>query len=236
MNEELNVRNLRFRYRTGPPGWLFEISQLVLEGRMAISLLGDNMAGKTSFLKLLAGTLDLNAIEAQGILGWHEQQFAVPPSARAMRDMGFAVVNQNDPMFPELSTLENILLCAPRGITRARAIARAGEAIRRFEQLYPSQDLGSSPLGALSGGARALVRILRALAWPHKILCLDEPTANLDEGNRNRVFEVLSEFLEPTAAIVLVSHVQRDHELLTAFAETRKMKRVSFHISRSSGT
>lgn len=231
MASDLNVEGLRFRYRTGAPTWLFEMPRLVIQERAAVSLLGDNMSGKTSFLKLLAGTVDRAAIEVQGHLTWQERRFAVPPPASAMRDLGLATVNQNDAMFPELSTIENIVISSPAGFGRTQAVSRAKAVLHRFEQLYEAQDIGAARLGALSGGGRGLVRLLRALAWPHQLLFMDEPTANLDEQNRLRVFQVLHEFLDQSATVVLVSHLPSDHEQLATLAQMRQMNRSTLRIS-----
>lgn len=59
---------------------------------------------------------------------------------------------------------------------------------------------------------------------------LDEPTAHLDEPNRIRVFEVLDQFLEKAASVVLVSHLHEDHEMLAALGLRKAMRSRSLRV------
>lgn len=51
----------------------------------------------------------------------------------------------------------------------------------------------ADPLATLSGGGRAVVRVLRSVIWRYKLLLFDEPLANVDAANRELLFDNLRE-------------------------------------------
>lgn len=76
-------------------------------------------------------------------------------------------------------------------------------------------DVGDKPVGQLSGGMRRRVAIARALAVQADILLLDEPFNGLDDDTAEMVAQAIRSVYQDKT-VVLVSHHQRDAELLGA--------------------
>jgi len=219
------VSGLRFRY----PGasakeeghWLLDIGSLHIHTNSAYSLLGENMVGKTTLVRVLTGTLDAPSrgyLEGSFCYGAVTGRFPVDP--RIVRRVGICAVHQNDMMFDGLSIWENVLLGAP---SRA-AVRFHGPAARNSLRLTLARLANhearseASALGTLSAGGRAMVRTIRAVAWGYRLLVLDEPTVNLDPKNRDRWFFLLGELWTNPASVVLVSHDPEDHTALRNLA------------------
>jgi len=83
--------------------------------------------------------------------------------------------------------------------------------LRRLTKGNSSTQL-ADPLATLSGGGRAVVRVLRSVIWRYKLLLLDEPLANVDAANRELLFENLREHTPNNATVLLISHDDHDHE------------------------
>jgi ABC-type uncharacterized transport system ATPase subunit len=232
MVNALCVSGLRYRYHASESEWLLDIEQLEIAQNTAFSLLGDNMTGKTTLLQLIAGTLPSQYGQCRGLLQWRDLSIAMPVPAPAMRRRGLAMLHQNDPMFPPLSVAENLALYAPEGTDRRSAFRAAHEKLEIFRELLQTKVSDRMPLGSLSGGAQALMRLLRVLAWKHRVVFLDEPTVNLDQENRNRAFLLLGQLLADGASVVLVSHLSEDHYRLREIAVAKGMQRVQWRLVR----
>lgn len=231
MEQNLCVTGLRYRYHLSEPGWLFNIGRMEITPNTVFSLMGDNMSGKSTLLRLIAGTLPSEYGRCHGTLEWKDLRVSMPAPASAMRRRGLVMLNQNDAMFPALSIIENLALSAPDRISRESAFRAAHDKLEVFRQLYPTKVSNRMSLGTLSGGGQALLRLLRVLAWNHHIVLLDEPTVNLDADNRDRVFRLLRRFLAENASVVMVSHLREDHERLWAVGSERGMQRGQWQLT-----
>ncbi|HEX2152309.1 MAG TPA: nitrate/sulfonate/bicarbonate ABC transporter ATP-binding protein [Stellaceae bacterium] len=161
-----------------------------------VAILGRSGAGKSTFLRILAGLVEPSEgrIEYRGV-----------PVGGPVR--GVAMVFQNFALFPWLTVLGNVELgLEAQGIPAAERRRRAVEAIDQigldgFENAYPKE---------LSGGMRQRVGFARALVVEPDILLLDEPFSQLDvltaETLRNDLTELWVQRRIPTKGIVLVSH------------------------------
>lgn len=229
----LEARNVRLRYSShddlGEDRWTLDVPELCLQANTAYSLLGNNMAGKSTLVRLLTGTIDIRAVQTvSGRLRSADVTTDLPSNAVELRNAGIVGVHQNDVMFPELSIWENVQLgVAYKGRTDG-SVERAREMVRATIQQLPRAGLRpSEPLGTLSGGGRALVRMLRSVTWGFRVLFLDEPTANLDPANAERCFSLLEQSWVDDGAVVLVSHSARDHDAFRALALGRSRRHVS---------
>ena len=89
---------------------------------------------------------------------------------------------------------------------------RAAEAM--LEELGLA-DVGSKPVGALSGGMKRRLALARALLAPSEAIALDEPFTGLDDENRQRAIRAIRRVAE-TKPVLLVTHDREDLAALDA--------------------
>jgi lipooligosaccharide transport system ATP-binding protein len=167
-------------------------------------LLGPNGAGKSTTLKLALGLLEPDAGRID-LLGE-----PVPARAREARQK-VGVVPQNDPLDPDFTVAENLLVFGryfgqPDAITRSRI-----EPLLEFAQLGNKRD---ARIQTLSGGMKRRLTMARALINDPQVLFLDEPTTGLDPQARHLIWERLKRLLAQGKTIVLTTHFMDEAERL----------------------
>jgi NitT/TauT family transport system ATP-binding protein len=161
-----------------------------------VTMLGKSGAGKSTFLRILAGLI----APSDGRVEYRGQPVTGPVQ-------GIAMVFQSSALFPWLTVLGNVELgLEAQGVPAAERRRRAVDAIDLigldgFENAYPKE---------LSGGMRQRVGFARALVMDPDILLLDEPFSQLDvltaETLRNDLLELWMQRRIPTKGILMVSH------------------------------
>jgi len=207
------VRNLEFSYPVGD--FRLQVAELQVGAGESLALVGPSGCGKTTLINLLAGIEEAAAgiIEVAGL----DMVQLAPEDRQDLRALKVGLVFQEFELLEYLEVLDNVLL--PYRLTslleldgKARERARAllsdlglGDKLNRF----PEQ---------LSQGERQRVALCRALVTRPAVVLGDEPTGNLDPGNRDRVIDALLDYGRETGSpIVVVTH---DHELLPRFDRT----------------
>ncbi len=106
-------------------------------------------------------------------------------------------------LVPILSARENVSIALrARGVKPAEADERAEAALARFH----IADLGDRQVEELSGGQMQRVACARAFVVGADVLLADEPTSELDEGNRGLVLEELRAEAARGAVVVVATH------------------------------
>ena len=178
----------------------------VVVGDEIVAISGVNGIGKTTFLRVLAGLLPLDA----GILQVNEnvfddvnRQIFVPAH---LRNVG--MVFQDNVLLPFLSALDNVAYpVMATGIGRQQAQQLAINAmgqhgIRHLIQMKPTQ---------LSGGQQQRVALVRALMNKPQLVLLDEPLSALDADARREVRSWLRDQLKSLPGTkFVVTHDQID--------------------------
>src|SRR5436190_5598681 len=172
-----------------------------LRGGEVHALLGENGAGKSTFIKVLAGAhrADAGRIRVNGA----ELRVTTPhDSARA----GIAVIYQEFNLVPSLSARENIFL--GRESTRAGFIAQSDEhnAARALFRRLDSDIDPEAPCRSLSVAQQQLVEIAKALAQNARILVMDEPTAALSGREVEKLLAIVRDLRGQGLGIIYVSH------------------------------
>ena len=163
------------------------------------ALIGENGAGKSTFIKILAGVY-----EADG----GEILLDGKPVDPAQQALPLAFVHQDLALVDDLSIGENIALVA--GYPRRNGLIDWPAVMRQAEDLYAAMDLDPPDperlVLTLSIAEKALLGIVRGLAGKPRALVLDEPTAALPEADAQRLFDAIRRLRDAGTSIIYVSH------------------------------
>jgi len=173
-----------------------DVSFTIHEGEIH-ALLGENGAGKSTFVKIVYGLLQPN----NGKIFWNGNQVFIPGPQQA-RQLGIGMVFQHFSLFDALTVAENIQLAMPPGET----IASLSVRISRLSAEY---GIGVDPdarIHNLSVGEQQRVEIIRCLLQDPKLLIMDEPTSVLTPQETDQLFSVLRRFSKNGLAILFISH------------------------------
>jgi len=169
-------------------------------------VLGDNGAGKSTFIKILCGLHQ--ASDGEYRVDGKPANFTSP---REALDAGIATVYQDLAMVPLMAVWRNFFLGSEpeRGtwpfkrfdVARAKTtvveeLGKMGISIRDPEQ----------PVGTLSGGERQSVAIARAVYFGARVLILDEPTAALGVKQAGVVLRYVVEAKKRGLGVILITH------------------------------
>jgi ribose transport system ATP-binding protein len=191
---------LEFRHVSKQFGGTLAINDLTLEMQAGevLALLGQNGAGKSTVIKILAG---VHAASSGEILfrGRKLETFhGKPPIAFIHQDLG---------LIEWMTVAENLSFGA--GFPKKNGLIDWRGATSRASQILEAVGGGISPsarIFSLSRTERALVAIARALAQEAELLVLDEPTSSLPSADVERLFEVLRGLRARGVGIIYVSH------------------------------
>ena len=187
---------------------------LAVQGGDVLGVCGDNGAGKSSLMKVIAGAQPPSAGDI--LIDGARVDLASPRDALAR---GIAAIYQDLALAPRLTIAENVFMGAEltRGgwlhvLDRTTMRARAAEYLARLKIDMPATD---TPVARLSGGQRQAVAIARALRWNARLVVMDEPTAALGVRETERVLALIRSLAESGVAVILVCH-NMDHVLAVA--------------------
>ena len=182
-----------------------DVSFQIEEGEIH-ALLGENGAGKSTFVKMVYGLLQPDA----GSLEWRGEPTTIRSPQHA-RDLGIGMVFQHFSLFQALTVVENIALALPGGESLESLSARV-------RQMSTEYGIGVDPdarIHNLSVGEQQRVEIVRCLLQGPSLLIMDEPTSVLTPQETIQLFEVLRRFSENGVAILFISHKLEEIRSLT---------------------
>ena len=191
-----------------------EVADLTLGTHPIEGLIGPNGAGKTTLMRMIMHSLPLDRgrISFSAGNGSSRQTVLSSKPTYAIASLGVVKTNQVIQDFEQLTIWDSLLLAASRGrderahqIFRERRVwSEYGDEIQQYLDLLPFDD----PYGfAKSAGEKKLLDILRCLLLRPKLLLLDEPTAGLPAGMRDRVMELIKKkATEENVSMVVVEH------------------------------
>ncbi|WP_210495689.1 sugar ABC transporter ATP-binding protein [Patulibacter sp. SYSU D01012] len=174
---------------------------LEIPAGQVLALMGENGAGKSSFMAMVAGEVvpDTGELSVDG--------HVLRGTPADSRGAGVAIVHQELSLFPNLTVGENICLGrTPRGrlgLTDHRALrARATAALERVGfEIDPDR-----PVADLGAAERQLVEVAKAIATTPKLLILDEPTSSLEQGEVQLLHRAVQRLTAEGTAVIFVSH------------------------------
>jgi ABC-2 type transport system ATP-binding protein len=199
----LRVSSLAKRY--GEVQALQDVSFEVGTGEL-VAVAGPNGAGKTTLLSIVsgiaspsAGTVIRGSGQSAGGVGW---------------------VPQAPALYAKLSVAENLELFA-----NLEGVPDTADAVRQMLAQTGLEQRAGEPVGRLSGGNRQRVNVAIGLLGEPRVLVLDEPSASLDPGQRERLWEFVAARVSAGTTVVFsthnVSEAQRYADRLLVLGEGR---------------
>ncbi len=190
--------NLSFQKHLKTTDGSFELSiDLDIPKGTFVTLYGPSGAGKTSFLRILAGLLvpDKGSILVNDITWYHsERKINLSPQKR---NIGY--VFQDYALFPNMTVKENLKFAQRKGQTK--------DLIPELMEVMELSTLVNRTPDTLSGGQKQRAALARALVQQPDILLLDEPLAALDAQISTKLQDyILQAHNNYGLTTILVSH------------------------------
>ncbi len=165
------------------------------------ALMGENGAGKSTFIKVITGVH--KAEEGEMYLYGKKVDFKGPRDAQMA---GIAAVYQHATSYPDLTVAENIFMgheIIKHGMIQWKAMNE--EANRLLKQMNAEFD-ATAEMGTLSVAEQQMVEIAKALSTNAKIIILDEPTASLTKSESEELYRIVDKLRESGVSVIFISH------------------------------
>jgi simple sugar transport system ATP-binding protein len=185
---------------------LIDVSVDIKKGE-SVGLVGDNGAGKSTFIKILSGVHKQDS----GSFYFDGKLTHIKNAKDSMR-LGIETIYQDSALAPTLSIARNLFVgreptnynIGSFGLMdRSKMATEALEAIKRVElDLRSAEDL----VETLSGGERQGVVIARALYFRTKVLIMDEPTNHLSVKETAKVLNWIEKLKSEGTTCVFITH------------------------------
>ena len=178
----------------------------------SIAILGANGCGKSTLLSILSGVRYCKG--ASIMYGSHDLT-----KDKKLRSKLIAFVPQTDPLLPEMSVRDNLLLWF-KGPAKDLDASLELPSVKMLN----ISDFIKKPVKALSGGMRKRVSLATALINDPQILIMDEPAAALDLCYKAEIREYLAAFHESGRTLLLTTHDEEDLSIITLLCLIRDGK------------
>ncbi|WP_367649208.1 ATP-binding cassette domain-containing protein [Aeromicrobium stalagmiti] len=184
---------------------LSDVSTSVRAGEVTC-VLGDNGAGKSTFIKILAGAHEHT--DGELLIDGEATTLSSP---RAALELGIATVYQDLAVVPLMPVWRNFFLGSEitKGVGPFRKLdVDEMKRISKDELAAMGIDLRDveQPIGTLSGGERQCVAIARAVYFGARVLILDEPTAALGVKQSGVVLKYIAKARDRGLGVVFITH------------------------------
>lgn len=198
----LELKNVKKSYREPDGGVLpiLEIPSFRVADGEHLALVGRSGCGKTTLLHTIAGITraDSGEIRLDGI---NTSKLPEPVMDR-IRAEKIGYVFQTFNLLPGFNALENVTL----GMTFASGRRDLARATKLLERVGLGHRLTHRPT-ALSVGEQQRVAVARALANRPSLLLADEPTANIDPRNQQKIIDLIRDTCrEENISLIVVTH------------------------------
>jgi rhamnose transport system ATP-binding protein len=167
------------------------------------ALMGENGAGKSTFIKVITGVHTPE--EGEIYLNGEKVEIKSPKDAQ---NYGIAAIYQHGTCYPDLSVTENIFIGHEKIHKTTKRILwneMHEEAAELLSQLGANFD-PRTRMGALSVAQQQMVEIAKALSTNAKIIIMDEPTAALTKRESEELYRITEKLRDEGASIIFISH------------------------------
>lgn len=172
-----------------------------------VGIIGDNGAGKSTFLSLLTGFHQPDS--GQFLYRGREVHVRSPRVARS--ELKIEMIYQRLELAPDLKVWENLFL--GEEVRRFGLWSARGQMRKRASEVLIQLNTKISPddiVGELSGGEQQAVAIGRALLFERQVIIMDEPTAAISVQKVEDVLKLIARLREAGKTVLLVSHRLED--------------------------
>lgn len=194
--EVLRLQSIHHRF--GDLHVLNNVDLVVDEGDF-IGIAGASGSGKSTLINIM-GLMDVPT-QGEVWLNGIRRMAMCDEEAAQLRNQTFGFVFQMYHLLDNLTVESNILLPTIYRKSNANTVS-----IENLGTLLGITPILKKRVKFLSGGEKQRVAIARALINDPMILIADEPTGNLDEGNKSQVLRIFQSLHEQGKTIVLVTH------------------------------
>lgn len=177
-----------------------------------IGLVGDNGAGKSTFIKMISGVYSPDEGEI-----YFEDQRVVMSGPAVARNLGIETIYQDLALAENLDVGANIFLGREpkrawlggliHTVDRKSMQSEAAKVLSRLDIHIPSL---SQQIRNLSGGQRQTVAIARSIYWNARVVIMDEPTAALGVTEQRKVLILVRTLAEQGIPVIIISHNMQD--------------------------
>ncbi|WP_324028493.1 ATP-binding cassette domain-containing protein [Pantoea sp. JZ2] len=164
-------------------------------------LIGENGAGKSTMMKMLAGVETPSSGEI-----WLDGKPVALSSTHQAEKLGISIIFQELNLFPNMNVMDNIFIANEffqRGVINEKYQYQLAQAL--LERLELDVD-PFAPLDELGIGHQQLVEIARALSKDTRVLIMDEPTSALSQSEVKVLFNVIEQLKRRGVTIIYISH------------------------------
>ena len=166
-------------------------------------LIGENGAGKSTFIKILGGVYKRDV----GNILWNGKDLPEVIRPEESRKLGINIIFQDHDLIPAFTGMENICLGRPYpvkgGLIQWKEMER--EAAAKAAELGIHLDL-KRPVSMMTPAQKKCVEIVRAMMSDCKLLILDEPTASLSDKETNLLFSIVRNLKAKGTSVLYVTH------------------------------
>ncbi|MBT2720532.1 sugar ABC transporter ATP-binding protein [Bacillus sp. ISL-46] len=167
------------------------------------ALMGENGAGKSTFIKVITGVHQPD--EGEMYLNGQKVEFRNPKESKSM---GIAAIYQHVTCFPDLNVTENIFMGHEKLQKETRRILwkeMHAEANKLLKELGANFD-AKALMGTLSVAEQQIVEIAKALSTNAKIIIMDEPTAALTRNESEELYRITEKLRDSGTSVIFISH------------------------------
>jgi branched-chain amino acid transport system ATP-binding protein len=161
-----------------------------------VTLIGSNGAGKTTSMKAITGSLDMEA----GDIEYLGKSIKGKGAWDLVRE-GLVMVPEGRGVFTRMTITENLQMGA---YIRSDKVGIADDIERMFNLFPRLRERKDQLAGTMSGGEQQMLAMARALMSQPKVLLLDEPSMGLSPIMVDKIFEVVRNVSAEGVTIVLV--------------------------------
>lgn len=162
------------------------------------AIVGQNGAGKTTFVKLLKGLLH----PKKGEILLDGNPITDFTAATLAKSIGLVFQNPNDQIFK--NKVINEVMFGPLNIGKSKEVAR-GNAIKALQQVGLDNDQEKNPYD-MSLSERKMVTIASILAMDTEIIIFDEPTMGQDEAGKETIKGIIYELKKQGKLVLCILH------------------------------